>query len=375
MPAFLLYLSLFGSALVLLWKSSELSRPERIALTAALVGYAVHNLFVFDNLYSYIYFFALLSLIDSQVARPLTRLEEAPALSPDDGMTYALPIAAVAAGALIWLVNIPGMNAATGLITALTPSSSGVEANIAAFEGLAARPAFATQEIREQMISFMGSVVQSSQVSDANKQKILSLAISEMQKQVAAYPLDARERLQLSYAYRIAGDGASALKEIQEAARLSPEKEGILIEEGATAWDLGDMQTVQKAFTKAYALGPQFIELAAYAAVGNIAAGDIAAADKILKDAYGTTSVDSDLLAVAYYRTKNWPRLISIWKLRTEKPSAPVEAWFSLAAAYYASGDTANAVRTLDKVVALYPTAASSVAAALAQIKAKASGQ
>ncbi|MFH1178146.1 MAG: O-antigen ligase family protein, partial [bacterium] len=38
-PAFLLYLSLFGSTLVLLWRSSELSRPERIALTAALVGY------------------------------------------------------------------------------------------------------------------------------------------------------------------------------------------------------------------------------------------------------------------------------------------------------------------------------------------------
>src|SRR3989338_6572382 len=45
-PAFVLYLSLFGSAIVLLWRNSELSRPERIALTAALAGYAFHNIFV-----------------------------------------------------------------------------------------------------------------------------------------------------------------------------------------------------------------------------------------------------------------------------------------------------------------------------------------
>src|SRR3989338_6604814 len=76
-PAFLLYLSLFGSAIMLLWKSSELSRPERVALTAALVGYAVHNLFVFDNLYSYIYFFAILALVDSQVTRPIEKIGRA----------------------------------------------------------------------------------------------------------------------------------------------------------------------------------------------------------------------------------------------------------------------------------------------------------
>ncbi|MCX6787657.1 MAG: O-antigen ligase family protein, partial [Candidatus Kaiserbacteria bacterium] len=374
-PAFVLYLSLFGSALVLLWRSSELSRPERIALTGALVGYAVHNLFVFDNLYSYVYFFALLSLIDSQVARPIVWLEESPELSSDDGVTYALPIATVAAGALIWFVNIPGMTAATNLITALTPSSAGVDANIAVFENLAAHPAFAAQEIREQMVSFASTITQSTQVSDANKQKMLSLAISEMQKQIASYPFDARERLQLAYAYRVAGNGADALKEVQEAVQLSPNKEGMWIEEGVTAWDIGDIQTVQKAFSRAYELGPQFTDLAVYAAAGNIATGNVAAADLLLQGAYGTTIVDSDILAAAYYRTKNWPRLISLWKLRTDKPGAPVESWFSLAAAYYTSGDTPSAIRVLNHTVELYPSAAPSVASAMAQIKAKASAQ
>jgi len=370
-PAFLLYLSLFGTAVVLLWKSSELSRPERIALTAALAGYAVHNFFVFDNLYSYVYFFAILALVDSQVGRPFRRLEEIPELSEAAGTAYALPIAAAVALAVIWTVNVSGMRVAANLITAISPSSAGIETNIAAFDTLAARPAFAGQEVREQLISFASSVARSSGATNEQKQHIVSLAITEMQKQVDAYPLDARGRLQLAYAYRTAGDDENALKEVQAAAALSPKKEQILIQEGAAAWDLGDVQAAREAFSAAYALGPQFPDLAAYAAVGNIVAGDIQSADEILRAAYGTTAVDSDILAVAYYRTENWPRLISLWKLRTEKEGAPVESWFSLAAAYYTAGDSARAIMTLNKAVALYPDAAASAASAIAQIQGK----
>ena len=375
-PAFLFYLSLFGFAIVLLWKSSELSRGERIVLTAVLVGYACHNLFVFDNLYSYIYFFAVLALIDSQVARPFKKLEQAPVLKGEDGITYALPIAAVAAFAFIWTINIPGMHAASGLITALSPSANGVDTNITAFENLVAHPSFAVQEIREQLVSFAASVAQSSEITDAEKQKAVSLAVTEMQKQVAAYPLDARGHLQLSYAYRVVGDGKNALKEIQAALALSPKKEEFWVEAGATEWDLGDIKMAQTDFNTAYALGGgQFPTLATYAAAGDIVAGDKTTADKILQDAYGTTTVDSDILAVAYYHAKDWPDLIALWKWRAEKPGASVETWFSLASAYYVAGDSADAIKTINAAVALYPNASSSAAAAIKQIEEKTVGQ
>jgi len=369
-PAFLLYLSLFGSAIVLLWRSSELSRPERIAITAALVGYAVHNLFVFDNLYSYVYFFALLSLVDSQVGRPVPKIENAPVLEEAEGMAYALPVAAAAAFVLIWTVNVSGMQVSSKLIVALSPSSGGVAANIAMFKDLAANPSFVAQEIREQLVSFASSAVQSSQVTDEEKQQIVSLATSEMQKQVAAYPADARERLQLSYVYRSAGDNANALKEIREASRLSPKKEGIYIEAGAIEWDMGDIKAAREDFNTAYALGPQFVDLAAYAAAGDIAIGDLQAADTILLDAYSTTTVDNNILAVAYYRTKNWPRLINIWKLRTQMSDASAQTWFSLAAVYYTSGDKAGAIRVIRQAVVLFPEASSSAESVISQIQA-----
>jgi tetratricopeptide (TPR) repeat protein len=171
--------------------------------------------------------------------------------------------------------------------------------------------------------------------------------------------------------YRAGGDGADALKEIQAAITLSPKKEEMWIEAGASEWDLGNMKAAQTDFNTAYALGPQFPNLAVYAAAGDIVAGDSRAADKILQDVYGTTNVDSDILSVAYYRTSNWPRLIALWKMRATLPNAPVESWFSLAAAYYAASDKVNAIATVNYAVALYPAASTSAAAIIKQIEGK----
>ncbi len=369
-PGFLLYLSLFGSAIVLLWRSSELSRSERTLLTAALVGYAVHNGFVFDNLYSYIYFFAILALIDSQVARPIKFFENASVLGSAEGLTYALPISAVICFAVIWLVNITQMQTASQLITALT-SSDNASTNLAVFQDFAAHPVPQMQEIREQLVSFAGEVVQSQSTTNDQKQQALNLAVTEMQKQIASYPLDAREYMELSYAYRTGGDNADALKAVQTAITLSPKKEDFYLEVGSIEWNLGDVQSAQKDFNTAYTLGPSFSNLALYAAAGDIAAGDEASGDKILISKFGTVNVDNDILSSAYYEGKDWQRLIAFWIARTKDSDATVNTWFSLAAAYYAAGDKADAITTINTAVAKYPDAAASGAAAIKQIEGK----
>jgi len=284
---------------------------------------------------------------------------------------YALPVATVVGVALIWFVNISNMQVASKLITAMSPDSTkGLAGNITVIEELLAQPPFAAQEIREQLVSLAMNVGQQSGISDADKKKVIALAITEMKKQVEAYPQDARGHLQLAYAYRVGGDAQNALKEILTAAELSPNKEQMWIEAGAAEWDLGNMKEAQMYFNKVYMLGAKYPELAVYAAAGNLAVGDIAAANKILMDTYGTINVDSDVLAVAYYRTKNWKSLVGIWKLRAEKSEATPQTWFSLAAAYYVSGDKWSAVQTINEAVKRFPEAATSGAEAIKQIQA-----
>lgn len=372
-PAFILYIALFGIAIFSLWKSSTLSRAERTMLTGALVGYAVHNFFVFDNLYSYVYFFAILALIDSQIARPVPRLEQAPVFDSVDGVTYALPVAAVTLFALVWAVNIPGMQVAQNLIKAL--SARQFETALAAFQDVAAHPAFAAQEVREQLVNFAASVAQNPQIPNEQKQQVAVLAVTEMQKQITSYPLDAREHLQLSYVFRSFGFSEDALKAMRIAETLSPKKIDLLIQLGAASWDVGDVQAAQAYFSKAYDLAPQFSDLAVYAAAGKMAVGDLKTANALLIHTFGTTTVDSDILATAYYRTQNWRQLIDLWKARVAAPAATVQTWFALATAYYASGDTGRAVLILKKTETLFPDASSSVQTALRQIEEAASGK
>lgn len=366
--AFFLYIGLFGTVIALLWTHSELSRPERIALTAALAGYAFHNLFVFDNLYSYIYFFAILALVDSQVGRP-TRLAEMREVSESDGSTYVLPVALVVGVVMIWTVNITGMQASSRLILALSPSPEGVKGNTAIFQDLLSPLPFAAQEIREQLVSYAGNAAQSDTVSDEDKQRIVSLAISEMKKQVDAYPLDARGHLQLSQIYRAAGDTSNALAAIKSARDLSPAKVDMWLELGIMEWEAGDTRAAREAFYKAYELSGKRETLAAAAAAGEIAVGDLSAARALLLQAYGTTTVDSDFLGAAYYRTRNWQGLIGIWRLRTSQESATPETWFSLASVYYVSGDRTGAVNVLKTAAIKFPSVAPSVEVAIKQIQ------
>ena len=367
LPAFLLYISFFGLAVYGLWTNSTLSRAERIAITAALAGYAIHNLAVFDNLYSYIYFFTILALIDSQIGRVVPRFEQAGELSESDAGMYAVPIVGVTVLATILMVNVSGMNASTKLIEAISPSANGTS-NLAAFEELAAHPPFAMQEVREQLVSFAANNANNPNFSTSTRQKLLTLAVTEMQKEVAAHPEDARLRLQLSYAYRAAGDTKDALDQVKKAASLSPTKEQILTQEGVAEWDAGNVQAARDAFEKAYTLGPQFQDLAAYAAAGQYGIGDDAAAKQTLEEAFGTTTVDSDILALAYYRTKHWNNLIALWNLRVaNKPSG--DTYFGLAAAYFVAGEKAQAIATINKAVALYPELGAQGKAAIAQIE------
>jgi O-antigen ligase len=355
-PAFLLYIALFLVAIAALWRS-PLARAEKILLTAALAGYACHNLFVFDNLYSYIYFFAVLALIDSRVGRPIGLFERAGGLEPA-AAGGVLAGAGVLALLLVWFVNVGQMEAAGELIQAISSQSAGPPANLAAFEDLVKRDPPQMQEIREQLVSFSTSVSKSQAADASTTAAIEAFAATQMQTQVKLHPGDARTYLELSAAYGAANDLGDALAAVQSAEALSPKKEQMYIAEGAMRWDMGDAAGAKAAFDKAYALGPQFPGLSIYAAIGDFITGDKAAADQVLLANFGTTTVDDDSLALAYYRLQDWSDLLALWRLRASAPGAGVDAAFGLAAAYYLAGEPAQAVAEVNATIAAHPEAA-----------------
>jgi O-antigen ligase len=69
----LAFIALFIFAAIACMRASQLSVAERSILIGLICAYAFHSLFVFDNLMSSVYFFALLSLAHGMSKRELPR--------------------------------------------------------------------------------------------------------------------------------------------------------------------------------------------------------------------------------------------------------------------------------------------------------------
>ncbi len=347
-PAFLLYLLLFGSVVVTLWRA-PFSRAEQIAITALLAGYAFHDLFVFDNIISYILFFAVAAMVDGYAGRRIAFLEKIPEL-PERFLTMiAWPVAVVSVAIIIVIVDVPGITTARNLIVAL--NETGYPQSISAWKNVSAHTAFAAQEVREQLMISAVSSLRSSHMTIPQKKTLAVLALTQMRKEVAEVPFDARIRLELAGGYAAFGDVKDALAQIKVARTLSPKKETIIIEEGYFYLQGGNIKDAGKAFEDAYNLAPQFSQLAIYGAAGKVLDGNMPGAQAILKKAFKTTVVDNPILLDMYARTKQYAPIVAILKKRLAGKHPLAQDAFRLANVYAHMGNRSAAISLLHKTM------------------------
>ena len=357
LPAFLLAISLFVASVWQLARS-KFTRSEKAGIAGVLAAYAVYAVFVFDNLVTAVLFILVIAYVHARSARPIAYFEKLPELAEENATTLAIPVIAVALCAVIYFVNVPGLRAGSELITALTPQPTGIPGTVAVFEDLLSHPAWGAQEIREQLVSVAVQIADSSTASSADKASIGNLAVSEMQKQIQATPMDARGYLELALAYRVVGDEADAFKQDEAAAALSPNKETIYIEEGSSLESAGNATAAKTAYDKAYALGPEFPQLAAYAAAGDILTGDAPGAQALLLKNFGTTTVDNEQIILAYYLTKDWANLITLLTQYVADQHGSANAYFRLASGYVSAGNLAAAKQAVEAGIKSDPSAA-----------------
>ncbi len=348
LPAFLLYIALFGSVVWTLWRA-PFSRAEQIALTALLTGYILHDLFVFDNIISYILFFAVAAMVDGTAGKEVTFFEKIPKLPEKFITTIAWPVAVVLVTLVIVVFDAPGIATAHNLIIAL--SSNGSSQSLTEWKNVADHPAFAAQEVREQLLSSAVSSLRSQHMSATEKKKLAVFAITQMQKEAQEVPLDARIRLELAGGYAAFGDVKDALKQIKIARALSPKKETIILEEGYFYLQGGNTKDAAKAFEDAYNLAPQFSGLAVYGAAGKILDGDVPASQAILKKAFKTTTVDNPILLDVYALKKQYAPIVAILKKRLTVANPSVTNVFRLANVYANMGNRTSAVTLIRKTI------------------------
>ncbi|MBX4206169.1 O-antigen ligase family protein, partial [Candidatus Parcubacteria bacterium] len=189
--ALLLYLSLYAIALDMIWRRANLAYLEKTILTALLAAYFFHNLFVFDQLVSYVFFFSLLAYLQ---ARSATEPAWQGALPYDRIALAAVPAGAILLASLYFFTWKP-LVANTSLIQALAAAqSSKPDVAVSSFEKAYRSAALGRPEEVEQIVAYAPQILSSSLPMD-QKNSFYAFANSAVREQAAKFNNDVRYQL------------------------------------------------------------------------------------------------------------------------------------------------------------------------------------
>lgn len=351
-PAATLFIALLALTLFAILRNTQWNRTEKAILAGMLIAYIVQAIAVFDSLFSYVSLAMLIAMVHAHVARPVAKLQSLPEIKG------AAPIVAVGiAGATIisvWMINAPHMNAASNLVYAITPRQDATE-SLDYFRAALADNSFASQEIREQLAQFAATTVGRQDVPDQIKEEVVSLAVSEMAKEVEELPNDARLRMQYTVALDAAGLKEEAASQALKAVELSPQKQVLYINYGYKLVELGRIEEGKAALVKAYELDPSFDDVAIASAAGLILAKDVETGKALLLEAVGTTTPYSPSLFFAYYQARQWNELIGVGRAAVVATNGSAESRYRLAQALAAAGRFNEARVEIEQTIEAHP--------------------
>ena len=369
---FILYISLFVLAVMALWKST-LGFKEKALLTGTFVGYAIHNIFVFDNIASYILFITMLGFVHSVTAdKPIKLLERNDSQSENMIVVrdYVLfPLIAILFVATLYCVNIRVIQANQRLISAMIMCSGGAgripSADLFA-KALKLNQSTANQEIREQLLSCSSNVI-AAQVANDLKQSFYTLASEEVQKQIKTTPLDARVYDIGGIFFNNISDWKTGLELLEKANELSPNKQSIIFDLSVNYMNSGQVKKALTLLEAAYKSAPENDN----AKVAYISALILDGQEKKARAEFGNDSpLFSDPRVInVYTKLKEYGKVIENHKSLIKKDPTNIQNYASLAAAYLQSGDKQEALAELRLMIELFPAAKDQIVAAIAQVE------
>ena len=353
----------------LLKKDNEtFSVPERGILLGLLAGYFFHNLFVFDNIISYIFYATIIAYVHARVGVEVPRIS-AFRIDTKTVTNVVTPVVVLALGFSMYIINVPNIRAAGDIIDVFRYIQAANDQRITAdgrgellndalgeFEIALARNSFANQEIREQLVRNAQQAVGNQNISTEIRERYAMLARDEIETQAQEVPNDARIRLFASSLYRAIGDHENALRHLEAARALSPQKQALFFEEAIILIQIGETERAEELLKEAYELDTSFTTAAAlYAAAAtyndNMDIVDQLLSDEGVREAYNRNNVALQAL----YATKQADRVIEVLEVRLEQDPDNLQLRVSLAAAEYENGNSRRAIEIIENSMEQFP--------------------
>ena len=364
---FLSYVSIFAAIFYyllirpMLRADDSFTVLERGVLLGLMVGYITHNLVVFDNIVSYIFFGSILALIHSRVGTPMPNLMRFKIPVPIVSQVVT-PVVIVAVGLCVYFVNVPSMLAAGDMINAF--QAKDLPGRLSGFELALSRGSFAQQEIVEQFAQqAMGVARSTDNITKEQRAAFTTKAEAELLKMVDNKPGDARLRVFLASYYRTTDDIKKAQEQMAVARTLSPNKQAIILQQGAVELSLGKNTGARDFFKEAFVLDESNNEARGYYLAALFYTKEIDAAKALITDApagFADSLPTNDFLIAAVSAAGDYAFLAELYERRVLIPNDNVQQksqnWASLAFAYYQLKQNDKAIDALTRAATAVPS-------------------
>ncbi len=369
------YLAIPLTTLYYLWfyrrRESMMDVTEKSLWTGLLAAYMFHNLFVFDNLVSYVLYMTVLAFIAWRVAQQLPSSDKvAKTVSETTTQFVSLPVGLIAAVVLVWSLNIPSIQASQNLIRALSQQPEGPTKNLEYFKLALANKTIGRQEVREQLLQVANQTVGLQGLSDTVKMQFFTLAKDEMDAELTRNPDSARLQLFMASFLVRFGQNDLAMQRLEKARELAPKKQMVLFQMGELYLRTGKTAEALALFKQAYDLDPRYDEALKFYALAALYAGQSNLSDSLLIGRYGTTTIDDPRFLSAYSQAKRYDVVIPILQALIGKDPTNPQYHVQLSAAYFEAGQRAKAIAVLQDLERTQPQYKSQLDAFINDIRA-----
>ena len=352
------YFSILFAVLYYLWwyrrDDHPMSIAERALWTGLLSAYFFHNLFVFDNLTSYLMYIVLLAYIHYRVTKDDEPMWSTFKMSESNIKIIVAPVVLVVVCTFIYYANLRSMSTAGYLVDSLRAQEGGLTRNLELYEIALAGEFIGSQEVREQFVQ-MATRVQRSDAPVELKTTFINRAREAMTEQIERIPNDTRTQLFMGSFLGNIGDSTGSLEYLQNARELSPKKQIILFEIGSRQINIGQRAEALETFKEAYELAPDFKQARDFYALSAVHNGKFDLVEELLVPEYGTIAINDDRFLRAYNTQGRHDVVIQILQKRVDDNPTNPQAYVSLAAGYLNAGNQEKAIELIEKAMEIDP--------------------
>ncbi len=335
------YLALFGAAFLMIFRSvrmGSLALWQGMVLGGLMASYFLQNIFVFDNLNTYLLFFGVLAFIHHTGFRE----EEQKNVSGGFGFVGRVVIGA-AVLAFVLTANafyIRPIRESKALIAALQTAqrAAPMDELIGSFERALAFRTFGDTEVREQMANLARGMIGANQYSTEEQKRFADFAIAELRKETAHDAADVKHWLFLgSLLGRAAlldpSYAGQAEQALGKALELSPTKQVVYFELAQIALTRGNLDRAIDVLRRAWDLDRNFVEAGLNLWITGVLAGRSDVVDFVRADLSFTrvTLSGLDRLGRAYRRVEDFTGALEVYEelVRREPENAEYHALYA----------------------------------------------